>query len=588
MLKKKITSVCSDLVPCSFLFCIVLVLLISGCSIVQSLQTTDAGQALTGVDRQTIEGVVTGEENTAANTCSWKAVPYAQPPVGDLRWRKPLPPVKRSAALKATAFCEICPEYTDHDFNPATPQIIRGTEDCLYLNIWSPKNTKGNLPVFFWIHGGGNATQWPLLSRIDGGVLASRGNMIVVSANYRLGPMGFFNHPALKTGDDAEDSGNFAILDLIAALKWVQNNIRYFGGNPGNVTIAGESAGGLNVLCLVASPMAKGLFHRAISESAGANLKLPTPAQGADHMNGILAKLLVKEGKAADPKAAAAILAAMSEKEIAAYLRSKTAQDFLEMYPEGKLTGLITFPQTFGDGKVLPKDLFAALESGNYNKMPMILGSNKEEVKLFLPFFPPYAFWLKDGSLFKDSGKLEAYNLCDKYMSDGWKEMAVDYPASLMRSNPDPPMVYAYQFMWGAGGAGNNVIHPPFNMLMGACHTLEIDFVFGEKVWLGYRVFNEKNLAGRVALSNAIMDYWSEFSRTGNPNRAQSGLPVWKPWSNIKDEPKTILLDADLEKVNIEMTNVELTRENIEAALKAEPRQKAIQPCWDTSDVRRK
>jgi para-nitrobenzyl esterase len=571
------------------LFCAAFLLLLSGCSSVKNVQTPDSGQTkplTVGVERRTTEGIVIGEENSTTNTISWKAVPYAQAPVGDLRWKAPQPPQKRSAALKATAFCEICPQYTYHDFNLATPQVIYGNEDCLYLNIWSPKNATGNLPVFFWIHGGGNSIQWPLLSMHDGGILADKGNMVVLTVNYRLGPMGFFNHPALKTGDDAGDSGNFAILDLIAALKWVQANIKNFGGNPGNVTIAGESAGATNVFCLVSSPMAKGLFHRAISQSG--NVRPFTPAQGAEHMNGIIAKLLVKDGKAGDEKAAAGMLAAMSARDVEAYIRSKKAQDFLELYPEGKLMGMITFPYTFNDGNVLPKNFYAALESGNYNKVPMILGTNKEEWKLFLNAFPPFAAWIKDESLFKDPAKLELYDLVAKYMSDGRKEMAVDYPASLMRGKSDQPMIFTYQFLWGAGGAKNNVIDPPFNMLLGACHAMEIDFVFGTKIWLGEKVFNEKNRAGRVALSNAMMDYWSQFARTGNPNRNKSGLPIWSPWSNIKGQPKTILLDADLEKTKIAMTNIELTLGDIEAALKAEPRQKEIQPAWDRSTSRRK
>jgi para-nitrobenzyl esterase len=158
-----------------------------------------------------------------------------------------------------------------------------------------------------------------------------------------------------------------------------------------------------------------------------------------------------------------------------------------------------------------------------------------------------------------------------------------------MRGNSDQPAIFAYQFLWGAGGAKNNVIDPPLNMLLGACHTIDLEFVFGtEKLMLGAMVFNEKNRAGRVALSNAMMDYWSEFARTGNPNRIQFGLPTWSPWSNIKGQPKMILLDADLEKTKIVMSNIELTLGDIEAALKSEPRQKEIQPAWDGSIFRRK
>jgi para-nitrobenzyl esterase len=539
-------------------------------------------------DQETTEGVVIGAEHRATNTLSWKGIPYAKPPVGDLRWKAPQEPEKRSTPLKTVNFCEICPQYTDHDNNPATPQVIQGNEDCLYLNIWRPKTKAANLPVYFWIHGGGNSIQWPLLSYTDAAVLANKSNMVVVTVNYRLGPMGFFSHPALrtgKTGDETSDSGNFAILDLIQALYWVKANIKAFGGDPENVTITGESAGGMNVISLIASPLAKNLFHRAISQSG--LVKPATPAQGAEHADGVIAKLLVKDGSAPDEKTAVAKLKSMSGKDTVKYLRLKSAQDFLEMYPEGKLMGMINFPNSFGDRTVLPVDFYSDLKAGNYNKVPVILGTNKEEAKLFLNFDPTFTPWRNDGSLFKDPAKTELYDLAAQYQSDGWKVMAVDQLARIMRSNIDQPAIYAYQFLWGAGGMKKSVMPSPFNLLLGACHAMEIDFVFGtEAVSLGGVAFNEKNRPGRVALSNAMMDYRAQFVRTGNPNREGSGLPEWKPWSNIESSPKTILWDADFNNLKIEMSSKELTEEDIEKALKAEPRAKEIQPFWDTSRYR--
>ena len=394
--------------------------------------------------------------------------------------------------------------------------------------------------------------------------------------------MGFFSHPALQTGDPAGDSGNFATLDIIAALKWVNANIKNFGGNPGNITIAGESAGGQNVTCLVSSPMTKGLFQRAVSESG--SVRPSRPSQGEAHVYNIVAKLMVKDGKAADVAAATALLAGMSDKDMEMYMRSKSAADFLDMYPEGKAAGMIFFPQSFGDGTVLPVDFYGALKSGNYNKVPMILGTNKEEMKIFLRSMPPFAAWRQDESLVKDPAKTELFNLAAKYQSDGWKVLAVDNLATIMSAQKDQPSIFTYQFMWGAGGAKNNVIDYPLNIILGASHALEIDFVFGtEKASLGALVFNEKNRAGRVALSNAMMDYWSQFARTGNPNKEGSTLPVWSPWSNTPGAPKTIALDADLEKAIITMGNTELTNDVIEASLKAEPRQKEVQPFWDNT-----
>jgi para-nitrobenzyl esterase len=535
-------------------------------------------------DRQTTEGVVIGAIHKATNTLSWKGIPYAKPPVGDLRWKAPQDPEKRSTPLKAVNFCEICLQYIDHDNNPATPQVIQGNEDCLYLNIWRPRSKAADLPVYFWIHGGGNSIQWPLLSDTDASVLANKSNVVVVTVNYRLGPMGFFSHSALRTGkkgDERSDSGNFAILDLIQALSWVKANIKAFGGDPENVTIAGESAGGQNVISLIVSPLAKNLFHRAISESGV--VRPSAPAQGAEHANDIITKLLVKDGGAPDEKAAATKLNNMSLKDIENYLRSKSTQDFLELYPEGKLIGMIRFPSSFGDGMVLPVDFYGALKAGKYNKVPIILGTNKEEAKLFLFFDPRFTPWQSDGSLFKDPAKTELYGLAAQYQSDGWKVMAVDQLARIMGSNADQPPIYAYQFLWGAGGLKKSVIPFPFNLLMGACHAMEIDFVFGtEAVSLGGYAFSEKNRPGRVALSNAMMDHWTQFCRTGNPNREGSGLPKWEPWSNLEGFPKTILLDADYNNLKIEMSRKELTGEDIEKALKAEPRAKEIQPFWDT------
>ncbi len=366
-------------------------------------------------------------------------------------------------------------------------------------------------PVYFWIHGGGNSTQFPLLSDTDASVLANKSNMVVVTVNYRLGPMGFFTHPALRSGgsgDEKTDSGNFGLLDLIHALSWVKANIKAFGGDPENVTIAGESAGGQNVISLIASPLARNLFHRAVSESG--YIRPETAAQGEEHVNEVITKLLVKDGSAPDEKALAAKLKSMSVKEIGTYLRLKSAQDFLEMYPEGKLMGMIRFPNSFGDGTMLPVDAYGTLKAGNFNKVPIILGTNKEEAKLFLLGDPRFTPWRNDGSMFKDPAKAELYDLAAKYQSDGWKVVGVDGLARIMRSITDQPMIYTYQFLWGTGGMKKSVIPFHNNLLIGACHTMEIDFVFGtEALSLGGWAFDEKNRPGRVALSNAMMDYWA-------------------------------------------------------------------------------
>ncbi len=560
---------------------ILLAVLIALPAVAQEAAKSDSNR----LDRETTEGMVIGAVHRATDTISWKGIPYAKPPVGDLRWKAPVAPDKRSAPLKAAQFCEVCTEYVDHDANPATPWIIMGKEDCLYLNIWRPRNKVAGLPVYVWIHGGGNSIQWPLLSDTDLSLFANRTGMVVVSINYRLGPMGFFSHPALKTGDRKTDSGNFGLLDIIQGLSWIQANIQAFGGDPGNVTIAGESAGGENVISLIASPLAGGLFHRAVIESGV--IRPSTPAKGEEHVNSLIAKFLVKDGSVPDEKAAALKVKKMSDKEIASYLKSKSAREFMELYPEGKARGMILFPVTFSDGYVMPADLYGALKSGKYNKVPVLTGTNKEETKLFQMGDPRFSPWIRDGSMFKDPAKAELYNLVAFYESSGWKVMGVDNLARILRSNADQPPVFAYQFLWGAGGMKNSVEPFPGNQLIGSCHSLEIDFVFGtEAVAMGNWAFSPKNRPGRVALSNAMVDYWSQFARSGNPNREGSGLPTWAPWSNIDGFTKSILLDADFVKPKIEMSRKELSNKEIEEALKAEPRAKEILPFWEASRFR--
>ena len=541
------------------------------------------------LERPTAQGVVIGTEDKAANTLSWKRIPYAKAPVGELRWREPQDPEKRVEPFEASDFCEICPQYIDHDADRATPQVVLGSEDCLYLNIWRPKSGEDKLPVYFWIHGGGNSIQWPLLSRLDGSILANRSNMVVVSVNYRLGPMGWFSHPALRTGkkgDERADSGNFGTLDLIKALSWVQGNIKAFGGDPANVTIAGESAGGQNVITLLASPLAQGLFHRAISESGVIREK--APSQGEEHVDAVIKRLLVRDKSAPDEKGAAARLKGMSREEIARYLRSKSAKEFLETYPEGPSRGMINFPNWFTDGTVLPVDFYAAMKGGNYNKVPVILGTNREEMKLFLLSDPRFAPWVADGSIFMDQARGELYELVARYQTEGWKIMAVDGLARILRSHADQPGVYTYEFLWGAGGMEKSVMPRPYGLLMGSCHAMELDFVFGtEAASLGGYAFDRKNRPGRVALSRAMMAYWAQFARTGNPGRGGLGLSEWKAWSNEQDAPKTILFDADYTDVKIEMSNRELTRDASKKALAAETRARELEPLVEASFLNR-
>ena len=506
-----------------------------------------------------IEGKTSGDEIMV-----WKGIPYAKAPVDDLRWKAPRDPDPWKGTLEADDFGSECTQYDLFG-------TVKGSEDCLYLNIWRPESDKGELPVYFWIHGGGNSMGAASEDGYDGANLAVNCNMVVVSVNYRLGPLGWFTCEALRSdelGAELDNSGNYGTLDLIKALTWVEENIAAFGGDPGRVTVAGESAGAINIFSLLISPLAVGLFQGAIAQS-GMPIALPVEA-GEVSAREVIVKLLVADETAADKTAAQAHLDEMSDGEVNAYLRSKTANQLLSAY-EGTGFGMISFPFIFEDGTVIPEAGFDVLETGGYpNKVPMIIGSNKEETKIFL-----FMASLFSEDLFENRDDL--YQKVASVTSDLWKVNGVDEIARTLRSQADQPAVYAYQFLWGAADAsGTSVIPGEYGLKLGACHAMDVPFFFGN--WDFFQqmsdwVFTAGNRVGREALSSDMQAYVAQFVRTGDPSPDGSGLAEWQPWSNAVGGPKCALLNADLNTASIAMSTVELTEAEVTARIDDEVRQ---------------
>ena len=520
-----------------------------GCGEETAPATLSTVSAWTGDETaQTIYGKVEGFADKSG-TWVWKAVPFAKPPVGELRWKAPQEPEPWTGVREETEYCAEC---TQRDFT----ESVVGSEDCLYLNVWRPQSDEIGLPVYFWIHGGGNSLGTASTDGYNGANIAGKSDMVVVTVNYRLGPLGWFTHEALRSGeagDEADDSGNYGTLDLVRALEWVQRNIEAFGGDPDNVTITGESAGAMNVFSLLISPLAEGLFHRAIAQS-GMTVSSPV-ATGDDSVRDVIVKLLVNDGTASDQESAVGVLDGMSGTEVEAYLRSQTTQELLSGY-ESLSFGMLQFPYIFEDGAVIPEEGYDVLEAGTYpNKVPLMVGTNKEETKLFL---------FMDESLVADD---EMYQLMASYSSDLWKAAGVDDVARKMTSHADQPDVYVYQFLWGAGGdVGESVMPDPWGFKIGASHALDIPFFFGNDnfiEFMGFFVFTEENRPGRKALSDAMMTYAAQFARTGNPNPPESDSPEWYPWTNDPGQPKSILWDADREKAIISMSSTELTVQGV-------------------------
>jgi para-nitrobenzyl esterase len=518
----------------------------------------------------------------------WLGIPFAQSPVGDLRWRAPQPAGSWPGVREATSFGSHCVQLPSRFAGVAEGEagVPTGTEDCLYLNVYAPRfapeevpSGEGRLPVMMWIHGGGNSIG--LAALYDGGKLAAARDVIVVTVNYRLGPLGWFRHAALRSGaDNQEDrSGNFGTLDQIAALEWIRDNIAAFGGDPGNVTIFGESAGARDVISLLVSPRAAGLFHRAIAQSgssynesveAAENFSDDAAPGHRGSSNELLAALLIADRTASDRAAAKKYIAATPADEIARYLRRKSAGDLLLAYGTEQVEGLIDFPNVFADGVVLreeePLDCFA---NGEYSRVPVILGTNRDEQKLFMfpnPRWVQRILWviprLRDERL---------YNATAAALSDMWKVRGADAPARAMRE-AQGPTVYVYRWDWDEQPS---MLGAELSVMLGAAHGFEIPFVF-EHFDLGAeanRMFTSENEAGRIELARKMSSYWTQFARTGNPGRGRDGdLPEWKAWDPSKAEaPKFIVLDTETDG-GIRMSSESLTVESVVARIEADPR----------------
>jgi para-nitrobenzyl esterase len=511
---------------------------------------------------------------------AWLGLPYAEPPVGERRWRGPTPAERWSETRPALALGAPCPQYPVRLAGvEGEPGTVIGDEDCLFLNVYAPRFAPGavpqgaaRLPVMVWIHGGGNVVGHA--GFYDGGNLAATEKVIVVTINYRLGPLGWLRHASLRGPQTttAEQSGNFGTLDTIRALEWVRDNVSAFGGDPGNVTIFGESAGGRDVLALVQSPLARGLFHRAIVQSGGlyrASLEggenlVDGTSPGDPHSSGeVLLRLLVQDGTAADRAAAKARVAAMSSAEQARYLRGKSATELLAAYPAG-VEGLIEVPQMFPDGVVLPLEdaLVGFADPDGHARVPVLLGTNRDEDKLFLfadPEHVRYLLWVLPR--LRDPERFDARA---EHMARMWKAAGADEPAAALRRG-GAPGVYVYRFDWDEEPT---VLGADLARMIGASHVFEIPFVFGH-FDLGREAnaaFDEANEPGRRELSAQMMSYWAAFARSGSPGKGSRGeLPGWGP------SPSFLVLDSAAGG-GLRMSDETVTEEEALAGIASDPR----------------
>lgn len=465
-----------------------------------------------------LEGVISPDGNVR----TFKGVPYAAPPVGPLRWKEPQPVKPWKGVRKAIDFGARCMQgnvYGDMVFHDRGP-----SEDCLYLNLWMPADATpaSKLPVMVWVHGGGFAAGATSEPRQDGGQLSKK-RVIVVSMNYRLGIFGFFSHPELTRESGRNSSGNYGLLDQAAALRWVHKNVAFFGGDPNNVTIFGESAGSFSVSALMASPLTKFLMRRAIGESGaffGASLATKPRA----------------ETEAADVKFAESSLGASS----LAALRAKPAAELLEAALKTK--NVVRFAPNI-DGYFLPAAVPAIYAAGRQAHVELLAGWNADEGS-YQGFFgadppTPENYAAKAEARFGKRAA-EFLNLYPGGTAVVAKRSAADLAGDefiaystwkwleAQRATGDSPL-YRYEFEDAPPG--------PTADERGAYHSAEIEFVFN--------VLFSKKLPWRPEdrqLSDLMATYWSNFAKTGDPNG--EGLPKW-PAYHKGDGFQVMHLNAD-------------------------------------------
>ncbi|MHA2205901.1 MAG: carboxylesterase/lipase family protein [Candidatus Thorarchaeota archaeon] len=484
---------------------------------------------------QTKYGLVVGYSDK--DTWCWKGIPYATPPVGQLRWKAPLDPVPWLGTRKT------------RKFGSSAAQVMlflgpTGSEDCLYLNIWRCKSSETELPVYLYIHGGGNSIGSSATSSYYGNAVAEKSNLLYISVNYRIGAMGWFLHPAVTgSGSPENQSGNYGTLDLVKALNWVRDNIRAFGGDPNNVTIAGESGGAFNVLSLLASPAANGLFHRAVVESGLSLIWSPQVAKAQSDK--LLAALLVKDRKVKSEEEAQTLIAEMPDEEINEYFRSKSAFTITKNIPTRDY-GMADWRTIFTDGTVIPEEGYNVFSSKEWaNKVPVIIGCTKDEMKLF--------------GLMREEPlrNTREYDLVWGYHSLLWRASGVDEPASKMASHDDVP-VYVYRFDWGCvDDEGQSVLPGNKGRELGAHHAAEIPFFLGmgvaEIALLIGKTHTKDNQPGREKLTDLCMSYLANFAKTGNPN--DDDLPHWPTWDNTEGKDKILVLDAGIDDLRLSYLN---------------------------------
>ena len=498
-------------------------------------------------------------------------IPYAKPPVGDLRWKAPREILSSNEIIK-NKDNNFCIQEPSSMGGAPGEGILTGSEDCLYLDIKTPKKKSLELlPVMFWIHGGGNTSG--LKDLYDYSKMVTRHDVIVVTINYRLGAFGWFTHPSIQGNQEGLDkASNFGTLDIIQALKWVNKNIELFGGDSNNITIFGESAGGHNVLSLMVSPQAKGLFHKAISQSGyttsastGEAFAIDETHPTFNHTSNEVVKRLIDNHED------------LSSNDLYKKLLGLSAEEFFSEYSD---KSNLEVPLLTNDGIVIPLEgLEKALSNSNHvSDIPFMAGSNRDEVKLWIgtaEYFVKldYSFF---GSILgiprvtlKDEDAFEAFNY---YRSEAWKVRGVIEPISSL-NKVGSKNTYAYKFDWDDH---RRFIVADFKKLIGASHGTEISLITGNnKLVEGYGFLIYPAGPSKRFISKNMMLFWSNFAKDGKPGSSTNGIN-WDSYNHSEGYKNFMILDN---KKNMKVVNSDTTYKSLVEELNLDTRVSELERC---------
>lgn len=475
-------------------------------------------QDLCGEQVMTGEGPVIGKSAQGADSCAYLGVPYAAPPVGELRFKAPQPAAKHDKAFEAFEFGPSCIQKENFGGGGKSKSF---SEDCLQLNIWRPKKP-GTYPVMFWIYGGGFVQGSSYYPMYNGANVAAMKDVVIVSINYRIGLLGYLALEKLAKEDPNGSAGNYGMLDQIHALRWVKENIAAFGGDPNNITIFGHSAGGVSVCNLLASPPAAGLFHKAIIQSGACDMAI---ALDKGYKQGL--ELVDSMGCGGE--------------NMIDCLRKKPAAEFKE-------ARIITaWPHI--DGYALKAMPIESIKNGEYNKVPVMVGSTLKETDITAFLMPILKCASRKsvvkrmrntmGPLADEALKMYSFDdfrrpiyLALQLGDDGFGARAFSTADRISRSMD----VYMYRYDWDDFHWGDRI---------GAFHGVELPLVFGNYnnlpggLGIGLLYNNEKVWESAKPISETSMSYWTNFAKTGNPNGG--GLPEWPKYST--DTKQRLIFD---------------------------------------------